>query len=381
MVQTNQEDYVARAWAQVTAILAMNRRLKFGRFAMETANTMQASFFAKLSPVTLLAVARPVARKVMGSPVTIHRLVEDSLVSGAPLNAAMRRLLRPRGVMAQRLRATDAGFSQDRLVDDINAGRVTAAPPKTMPDGLPSDDAVAAGAGSGGPVPGWLGWLQRYLWWILLLLLLLALLLLANGLWLPAIGCVAIAIAVYAASRRAPGRAAVGPGIADPSTLPGTLAAVPPQPGFSLVETDPPPRPGAGGISLGSGHVAVMPGGIVSVIATSSHPGGAGGEQHRGAEFPPRRDRDFGPARHQADRAGAAGARPRRHRRQASRPRLIPNALGRCCWRAKWCSASRRAGCAIPSTWCRRWPIRISTIRCTRSCATCRRSCFFPTSS
>ena len=50
------------AWAQVTTILAMNNRLKFGRFAMETANTMQAAFFAKLSPATLLAVARPVTR-------------------------------------------------------------------------------------------------------------------------------------------------------------------------------------------------------------------------------------------------------------------------------------------------------------------------------
>ena len=44
------------------------------------------------------------------------------------------------------------------------------------------------------------------------------------GLWPAAIGCVAIAIAVYAASRRAPARAAVGPGIADPATLPGALA-------------------------------------------------------------------------------------------------------------------------------------------------------------
>jgi hypothetical protein len=285
VVQTNQEDYVARAWAQVTAIVAMNRRLKFGRFAMEAAKTMQASFFGKLSPVTLLAVARPVTRKVKGSPVTIHRLVEDSRVSGAPLNAAMRRLLRPRGAVAQRLRATDPDFSQDRLVDDINAGRVTAAPPKTMPDGLPSDDAVAAAAGSSGAVPRWLGWLQRYLRWILLLLLLLALMLLANGFWPAAIVCVAIAIAVYAASRRGAGRAAVAQGIADPGTLPAALANVPPQPGFGLVETDPPPRPATGGISTGTGHVAVMPSGIVSVIATSLHPGGAGSDSIEAKNF------------------------------------------------------------------------------------------------
>jgi len=274
VVQTHQEDYVARAWSQVKAILGMNRRLKLGRFAMETTKTMQASFFSKLSPATLLTVARPVTKKVKGSPVTIHHLIGESRVSGAPLDAAMRRLLRPRGVVARRLTAADPGFSQDRLVEDINSGRVTAAPPKTMPDGLPSDEAVAAGAG--GPVPRWVALIQRYLVWILLLLLLLALLLFAIGLWPVAIACLAIAIAIYAVSRRSPGRAAVGPGISDPGILPGVLTDLPPQPGFALVETDPPPRPGAAGISVGPGHLAVTAGGITSVIGTSSHSGGAG---------------------------------------------------------------------------------------------------------
>lgn len=276
VVQTNQEDYVARAWAQVTQILAMNRRLKLGRFAMETAKTMQATFFARIPPATLLSIAKPVTRKVKGSPTTIHQLVGDSLVSSAPLDSAMRRLLRVRGVVARRLRETDHGFSQDRLVEDINTGKVTAAPPKDIPAGLPSDEAVAAGAGVNGPTPAWIKFIKRHLWWLLLLLLLLAAFFLIAGLWSALVVCVLLAIAVFMVSRRGPVRGDVAAGISDPSSLPGTLAEVPPQPGFGLVEIDPPPRPGATGINLESTHVGITSSGTISVIGTSSHSDGAG---------------------------------------------------------------------------------------------------------
>ena len=274
VIQTHQEDYVARAWAQVTQILAMNRRMKLGRFAMETAKTIHATFFAKISAVTLLTVAKPVTKKVMGSPTTIHHLVGESLVTSAPLDAAMRRLLRGRGVVARRLRAADPGFSQDRLVEDINDGKVTAAPPKDVPAGLPSDEDVANGAGR--PTAGWISFIKRYLWWLLLLLILLVALFFVIGLWVGVLACVALAVGLVIVALRKPVPGDVAPGIRDPGTLPGTLVEVPPQPGFGLVETDPPPRPGATGINLGSGHVGITPGGYISVIGTSSHSVGAG---------------------------------------------------------------------------------------------------------
>ena len=285
VVQTHQEDYVARAWAQVTQVLAMNRRLKFGRFAMETAQTMQRSFFAKLPPATLLSIAKPVTRKVKGSPTTIHQVLEDSLVTGAPLDAAMRRLIRPRGIVARRLRAADPVFAQDRLVEDINTGKVTAAPPKDISPTLPSDEAVAAGAGARGPTPAWLALLKRHLWSLLLLLLVLAVVFLVIGVWIGAAVCVVLAVAAYAVSRRPPVRGDVAPGIVNPATLPTALADVPPQPGFSLVETDPPPRPGATGVTFTSSHVGITRAGTMSVIGTSLNPGGAGVDSIEAANF------------------------------------------------------------------------------------------------
>lgn len=315
VVQTHQEDYVARAWAQVTQILAMNRRLKLGRFAMETAKTMQATFFAKLPPATLLSIAKPVTRKVKGSPTTIHQLVGDSLVTAAPLDSAMRRLIRPRGIVARRLRSVDPGFAQDRLVEDINTGKVTAAPPKDIPPGLPSDEAVAAGAGANGPTPAWVAFIKRHLWWLLLLLLLLAAVFLMTGLWIGVALCVVLAVAAFAISRRPSVRGDVAPGIANPAGVPAALVEVPPQPGFSLVETDPPPRPGATGMTLSSAHVGITRGGTVSVVGTFMNSGGAGVDSIEAGNF----------RRAASAIAGRLGIKPA----PPARPALDLGALGR----------------------------------------------------
>lgn len=284
VVQTHQEDYVARAWAQVNRILAMNRRIRAGRFAMETATTMQASFFTKITAANLLSVASPVMKKVRGSSVTLHRLVADSRVTGAPLDAATRRLLRPRGVVARRLRQGDPTFTFDRLVEEINDGKVTAAPPKNLPAGLPSDDDVARRVGAGG-AGIWSAFLRRLLWWLALLLLILAVLLLLVRLWLRALASALLAGVALTLSRALPRPRDVATGILNPGRLQRILADVPPQTGFALVETDPPPRPGETGVTRRSVHVGIMPSGIMSVVGTSSHSQGRGADSLEAETF------------------------------------------------------------------------------------------------
>ncbi|MFD3458313.1 hypothetical protein ACFWVM_01245 [Nocardia fluminea] len=282
VIQTNQEDYVARAWAQVTQILAMNRRMALGRIAMEAARTMHATFFTKLRPATLLTVAKPVTKKAMASPTTIHHVIAKSRVSSAPLDSAMRRMLRARGPLARRLTASDPDFSQDRLVEDINEGKVTAAPPKDIGAGLPSDESVADNAGR--PTPGWITWIKRHLWWLLLLVV-LAVVMFVVGAWIVALVCLGLALAAVLVARREPKPGDVAAGITDPATLPQTLADVPPRPDFTLIETDPPPRPGASGISLVSQHVGITAADYVSVVGSSSHLVGAGRDSAEAANF------------------------------------------------------------------------------------------------
>ena len=212
---------------------------------METTLPLHRTFLAKVPPAALLTVAKPVTRKVMGSPTTVAQVVTDSLVTSAPLDAATRRLLRSRGVVARRLRAADPEFSQETLVEAINDESVTAAPPKEMPTGLPSDEDVAAGAEAGGITPGWLAWLKRWLGWVLLVLIVLAVAAWSSSVcgrwrWWPS----------RSAWRRT-SSAGAGPRRGDlAATLAGPEPAarrrwsdLPPQPGFTLVEVDPPARP------------------------------------------------------------------------------------------------------------------------------------------
>lgn len=282
-VQANQEDYVARAWQQVARVLDMNRRMRLGRFAMEAMTRLHDGFYARLAPGTLLAIARPVTKKVKGSPTTIHHLVGESRVSAAPVDAAMRRMLRPRGVVARRLAAADPAFGHARLVEDINADRVSAAPPKALPTGLPSDQDIAGRARAS--VPPWLAWLARHLWLLMLLLALLALALLVTGLWPVALAVAALAVAAYVAVRRRTGLLDVAAGIADPAGLPKLLRQLPQQSAFALVETDPPPRPGATGVSVVIGATPVMPSGASAAITSFSNAGGVRRDSVEAANF------------------------------------------------------------------------------------------------
>src|SRR6185436_6644623 len=171
--------------------------------------------------------AKPVTKKVKASPTTIHQVVGESLVTSAPLDSAMRRLARGRGVVARRLKTADPTFTHERLVEDINSGKVTAAPPKDIPAGLPSDEAVTSGAGASGPTPAWVSFIKRYLWLLLLVLLVLALIFAISGLWIAVVVCVAVAAGVFAISRRPVVRGDVAPGFTDPSTVPAALAELP----------------------------------------------------------------------------------------------------------------------------------------------------------
>lgn len=280
VVQANQEDYVARAWTQVKAVLAANRQFILSRAALESLRGIQQSFVARLPAASVLAVAQAVTKKVMGSPVTIRRLIVDSRVTAAPLDAAARRLIAPRRRIGRRLSAADPQFAQHRLIEDINSGRVTAAPPKKIADNLVDDVDLTEGMTQS--VPAWLRFLDRYLWLFVLILLALALIALVAGLWPVALG-LAVATAVAAvAVRRANRRVRAAAALADPAALADTLRAVGPQPGFTFIVTDPPA--GASG-ATSSGPVPGRPSDVTGITASYATPAGAGRDTVEAANF------------------------------------------------------------------------------------------------
>jgi hypothetical protein len=284
VVQKHQEDYVARAWAQVKTILEQNRLTKLTKAGLEIGRTIEQSFYGKLSPGHLLALAKPVTKKVMGSPTTLHQRIGASRLANAPLDAAMRRLVAPRRPVGRRLLASDSKFSLGGLIGDIDEGRLTAAPPKPAPAGLPTDTGLAERAGQA--LPAWARLLLRWGWLILLALALAVLILLLLGFWPVALGLGLALGAATLAWLRARRLRLVARAFADPSALASAIRHAPPRPGFALVVSDPPQSlvDDAGG-AASEAATAVMPPGRKARIVRFLSSGATGRDSVEGARF------------------------------------------------------------------------------------------------
>jgi hypothetical protein len=81
------------------------------------------------------AITAPVARRVLVDGRTVPALQRASLAPPALTSAAMRRIVRP-GARMMRALPFDAVATPGNLIARVNAGEVSAAPPKTVPPGL-----------------------------------------------------------------------------------------------------------------------------------------------------------------------------------------------------------------------------------------------------
>ena len=238
VIRKHQEDYVARAWEQVTKILAANRVILHSVFAMETVRAIQTNFVQRLAPAEMLAVFSPVLKKVKGSPTTLFHQLANSHVPPAAMNSAMRRMIRPRGAYGRRLRQANGAFTHANLVEDLNNGRITAAPPKQVPDSVITDERIAEQLPGAHEAP-WLQWVLTHRLLLLIIVLVLALVLLFTGAWLLAFVVAAAGVAGYfATAERARGLHAAK-SLADPTSTLHDIENAPARPDFAFVVSDP----------------------------------------------------------------------------------------------------------------------------------------------
>lgn len=253
VVQKNQEDYVARAWEQVQRILDANRRILFTVFSMQTVQAIHQNFVARLQPLQMIGFLAPVMKKVKGSPATLQHQLANSPIPPAAVDSALRRMIRPRGAYGKRLRQADPNFSQAALLDDLNEGRVSAAPPKEVPPSLITDDRGVA-ALPGTKIAPWLQWLIDHRLLLLVIILLLLLLLgFFTGAWTLPIVLGIAAVAGYVALGRLQGQEHEAAAIADPSSVATDVRDAPPRPDFHFTVTGQTPLftpQGAGADSL-----------------------------------------------------------------------------------------------------------------------------------
>jgi hypothetical protein len=237
VVQDKQEHYMRKAWAQVTGVIEANRRIRHSLLYMKVAVQFTAKTFSTLPRNTLLAMSRPVLSRVMGSPTTIAQQIRDSRLPMAVFSGAFRRLVRPNGKFVKKLAVT-APMDYDALVSRVNNGEITAAPPKVAPAGAPNTSEFAERIFPF-RLPAWVLWLIRHNRLALAVLLVLLLLVgLATGAWALVATVAVAAVAASAFAERLRTDLQTASALRDPHEHVASLAAVSPQPGFTLKLSD-----------------------------------------------------------------------------------------------------------------------------------------------
>lgn len=158
VVQENQEDYMKSAWDQVGEIIEANNKIRQAQLATVVS---QVFYTTHLGPIKekntskWLSIASPVHNRVLSEGLTVMHQKKASKLTQASTSVNMRKMLRPRGKLVKRL-PFDANIRPDNLMDRINEGTVSAAPPKQTPQGLVTTSDIAK-AVEPNNIPGFIG--------------------------------------------------------------------------------------------------------------------------------------------------------------------------------------------------------------------------------
>jgi hypothetical protein len=252
VVQKNQEEYMEAAWQQVGKVLAGNQKVRHSHFAMAATIVWNQQNFIPLQTTQatqFLMVVAPVQKRIVADGLTVGYRVQQSPVPAAAMSKVMRQALRPRARIARRI-GFDANRHAGNIVDRLNSGEVVAAPPKTVPPGLPTGDKVADALQPSVP-SSWIGWLRQLSWlrWLpLAIAIVLALFLLLLG--APVfIGLVLIVAGVLIANylMRAVKTADATATLVDGGFTPSVVDALPTSPDFHIGEPGSLSAPSTGG--------------------------------------------------------------------------------------------------------------------------------------
>lgn len=259
VVRAFQEQYMDEAWEQVGEVLAANRLI---HRASLSAFASQALYRQHLEPQpvsALVSITQPVHSKVLASPTTLAFEMGRSRLPLAVVDPAFRKILRPGGRIRTKL-APDAARRPDAILERVNAGAITAAPPKRPGSGQTAVDRHLEELKPTGPLAALRRLLGRPRWLLpalLILLLLLAILLLATGLGALATLAGAAAAAVVGLWNRVRRQLEAEDAVAllDETRLtPEAAAGLPPRPGFTVSDAGGAvPEIGRGGVDSPQG--------------------------------------------------------------------------------------------------------------------------------
>lgn len=244
VVQQNQETYMEAAWQQVGKVLEGNHRIRLGQLAKLTTqvwHTRELAVLRQRTPERFLALTAPVRSRLLTDGVTVAHQVQSSALPPALTSKVLRQAIRPRA-RVDRLIGFDADRGPDNLLERVNRGEVSAAPPVVVPPVLPTEEKLADQLRPGGLPAAWVRWLLRYPWLRFLpvaLALLIVVLLLVAG--VPLVTVVAVAVVLAAAAVWAVGyagrilaRARAGDALRPDGRTPAGVDRLPTSPDFRI---------------------------------------------------------------------------------------------------------------------------------------------------
>lgn len=275
VVRKNQESYMRKAWQQIGDVIEMNRKIQYTQLAMWVTQMMYDKHLKSNVPERVFQITSAVHTKIKGSPFTIRYLTKNSNLPVAVTSGGFRKMTRPKGLYAKRLLPEgNPAVHISTLIQQLNEGKISAAPPLVLPDNSPTLSGISDGLKdlSNTIRPSFF---ERYAKWLLILLLLILILIMGiSGSMLVKIICLAIGVVATWQYFRFKNSQPADPGVpAIPGPLPnpeqavelgivagnftpekmtpGVIAAIPPRAGFTLAE--PGIEPGQHSVSLPPG--------------------------------------------------------------------------------------------------------------------------------
>jgi hypothetical protein len=247
VIQKDQENLMQQAWSQLGDLLRANQKIRQFQLGLMSSFVMYQKNILPQSSDQLLTFTQPVQSRVLGSPVTIARQVQESRLPQAALDPAFRKITRNRGAIMRKV-AREPQAVKPPIVSLLNEGTLTAAPKPPEPTGQLLIDKVAESIDPTG-IPDWLRRLLRNnnARWLLIGVIVLGLVLaFASGIFVVFIPIVVAAAVLLPFTEALRARIETAARFRESSFTPAFVDTVPARPDFALTEFKQPMPPVAG---------------------------------------------------------------------------------------------------------------------------------------
>lgn len=241
VIQKDQENLMQQAWSQLGDLLRANQKIRQLQLGLMSSFVMYQKNILPQSSDQLLIFTQPVQSRVLGSPVTIAKQVQESRLPQAALDPSFRKITRNRGTIMRKV-APDEPAGNRAVVTLLNEGKLTAAPTPPAPTGQLLLDTIADSIDVSG-LPDWLRRLLRNknARWILIAIIALAFVLMfATAAFVVFIPIIVVAAATLPFVETLRARIETVETFRESGFTPAVVDTVPARPNFVLTEFNQP---------------------------------------------------------------------------------------------------------------------------------------------